>query len=153
MTDNDDEILLQCADCKGLIMPIIVKDVDNGRGVIFEGTGVLNTREYVDALKKHLTQDPQIYKEFRYCLADYTGVTKTDLNFELMWDIIKLAEKAYTVNPNMVVASVADSDAHYGVARMSESLIEHVGVGIQGIQKTRGSRGLAQGCGQGQVRH
>jgi hypothetical protein len=107
-------------------MPIIIKDVDNGRGVTITGVGIFTDQEYVDALAEHLTQDPEKYKKYRYCLADYTSITKAEISYEAVWAVAKMCEKASKINPDIVVATVASRDAHYGLARMSEALFDNV---------------------------
>ena len=91
-------------------------------GNIITGTGILTEEELVDALKKHLTQDEDKFNKYRYSLADYTAVTKLDVSTEAIHRIADICISASSVNPEAVVASVADQDLIYGLARMAEML-------------------------------
>jgi hypothetical protein len=59
-------------------MPIEIKDLEGGLGNIILGRGIVTEEEFVDVLKKHLTQDKEKFKKYRYSLTDYTAVTKVE---------------------------------------------------------------------------
>ena len=63
-------------------MPIEMRDLGGGIGVIITGQGVVSDEEWVDALVKHLTQDEDKFKKYRYSLSDYTAVTEIELSSE-----------------------------------------------------------------------
>lgn len=61
-------------------MPIEIKDLQGGLGNIIIGFGVVTDKEYVDALKEHLTQDKEKFKRYRYSLCDFTAITKAEVS-------------------------------------------------------------------------
>jgi len=73
-------------------------------------------------LKEHLTQDEEKFKKYRYSLSDYTATTEFDVSNESVELIAKYCQKASIVNPEAVVAIVANQDLIYGLARMWEML-------------------------------
>jgi len=103
-------------------MPIEVRNVNGGLGVIIVGRGAVGEREYVDALRKHLTQDEETFKKYRYSLSDYTAVTSADISTEAIRSIAELCKSAAIVNPAPVVAAVAGRDYVYGLVRMSQAI-------------------------------
>ena len=105
-------------------MSINIRDVDGGLGNIITGRGIIIDEEYVDSLKKHLTQDEDKFKKYRYSLSDYTATTEIDIATESVDLIAHYCRKASVVNPEAVVAIVADEDLIYGLARMWEILID-----------------------------
>ncbi len=59
-------------------MPIEIKDLEGGLGNIILDRGIVTEEEFVDVLKKHLTQDKEKFKKYRYSLTDYAAVTKVE---------------------------------------------------------------------------
>ena len=45
-------------------MPIIIKDVDSGLGNTIFYRGVVTEQEFVDVIKRHLTQDKYKFMKF-----------------------------------------------------------------------------------------
>jgi aconitase A len=107
-------------------MPIEVKNVNGGIGVSIVGRGVVTEREYLHTLRKHLTQDPEKFKKYRYSLSDYTAVTKVEVSTEAIWSIAELCKSAAKVNPDAVVAIVVDRDYLFGLSRMMETVMDDV---------------------------
>ena len=108
-------------------MPIIIKDLDDGIGVSITGQGTLKDDEFTNALKKHLTQDQDKFKKYRYSLADYTGITRVEVSSETIRYIADLCISAAKVNPRVVHADVANQDLIFGLARMAEILRNQAG--------------------------
>ena len=73
-------------------------------------------------LKKHLTQDKEKFRKFRYSLSDLTAVSKVEVPTKAIELIAEFCRSAAIVNPKAVVAAVADQDLIYGLARMLEIL-------------------------------
>jgi len=71
-----------------------------------------------------LTQDNNKLKKYRYCLADWTAVTKVEIPSAEIEHIAWLSKKATKVNPEVVIASVADQEIMYGLSRMAHILRE-----------------------------
>jgi len=99
--------------------------VAEGRGNILIGSGIFTGKEYIDALKKHLEQDKEKFKKYKYSLTDLTAVTETK-----EWptsDIdrsVNLCEHAAQINHDAVIAIVADKDLIFGLARMWEIMMD-----------------------------
>ena len=107
-------------------MPIEIKDLDDGMGVSIIGRGVVTEEEYVDTLKKHLTQDKNKFKKYRYSISDYTAATKEKVPTKAINLIAQLCKEAALVNPDAVVAVVADKDITYGLSRMWEFFLGEI---------------------------
>ena len=105
-------------------MPIEIRDLDGGIGNIILGSGVLTGEEYKNAIKTHLSQDRVKFKKYRYCLSDYTEVAKVDVPSSDIELVARLCKEAAVVNPEAVVANVAEKDIAFGLSRMWEILID-----------------------------
>jgi hypothetical protein len=103
-------------------MPIEMRDLNGGLGVFFAGRGVITEKEYVDAFTKHLTQDDHKLRKYRYCFSDWTAVSKAEISTKAVNLIASLSISAAMVNPDVVLASVADQDSMYGLTRMAQTL-------------------------------
>ena len=104
-------------------MPHERKDCDGGLGNIIEGRGSITDQEYLDFFKRHLTQDEEKFKKYKYSILDYTAATKVEVSKEAIQFIAGLCINASKVNPDPVIAFAADSDLIYGLSRMYEALI------------------------------
>lgn len=58
------------------VMPIEIKDSDNGLVVIFTGSRIVAENEYLDIYKQHLTQERDQFRTYKYSLNDWTAVTE-----------------------------------------------------------------------------
>ena len=103
-------------------MPILVIDVNGGVGVSITFWGVVTDKEYVDALTKHLTQDNYKFRKYRYCLSDWTKASKVEISSKAIKLIALLSKRAAMVNPDVVIATVADQDIVFGLSRMAQTL-------------------------------
>ena len=104
-------------------MPIDIKDCDGGIGNIIVGRGIITDQGLIDSLKKHLTQDKEKLKKYKFSLTDFTAVLKLAIDSEGVKFIAELSEEASKVNPDPIVAIVSKKDHIYGLSRMYESLI------------------------------
>lgn len=119
---NPTDVILSST--KGSQMPIDIKDLDGGVGVIITGQGFVTEKEWVDALVEHLTQDQNKFKKYRYSLSDYTAVTRIEISNEAIYKIAEYCESASKINPEPVIAIAASQDFMYGMARMWELIID-----------------------------
>jgi len=103
-------------------LSIEISDSDGGLGNIIIGRKIIKDREYVDLMKKHLTQDEEKFKKYRYSLSDYTATTELDVSNDSIYLIAGYCDKASIVNPEAIVAVVASKDLIYGLARMWDIL-------------------------------
>ena len=104
-------------------MPIEIKDCDGGIGNIIVGRGIITDQGLIDSLKKHLTQDKEKLKKYKFSLTDFTAVLKLAIDSEGVKFIAELSEEAPKVNADPIVAIVSKKDHIYGLSRMYESLI------------------------------
>jgi hypothetical protein len=109
------------------MMPIEMQDLDGGLGILVTGSGVVTEEEFVVSYKKHLLQDESKFKKYRYHLSDHTAVTKVEVPTKALEVIAKLSKEASKVNPDAVLATVADQDLIYGLTRMFHFLAEETG--------------------------
>ena len=103
-------------------MPLEIIDLDNGLGNLITARGVLSENEFLETLIKHLTQDKDKLKKYRYSLGDYTGVTEFNVSTQAIETIASYCRSAAKNNPDAIVATIAKSDLLFGMARMSEIL-------------------------------
>lgn len=110
-------------------MPIEIQDCDGGIGNIIESIGMVTDQELIDTLKKHLTQDPEKFKTYKYILFDHTALTKINITNETVDLISGLWADTSKVNPDPIVAMVtyvtygASIDLLNRVARLHELFI------------------------------
>lgn len=109
------------------IMSIQITDLDGGIGVLIVGQGIVTDEEYVQAFTKHLTQDAEKFKKYRYSLSDYTAVDKALISSEAIQKIAKLSLKASAINPQLIIATASRQDLIYGLSRMSQLLTDRAG--------------------------
>jgi hypothetical protein len=86
--------------------------------------GIVTEEEFVDNLRKHLTQDSNKFKKYKYSLSDYTSVIEIDISTEAITLVADLCINAAKVNPAPVSAIVAEQDLIYGLARMAQMLMD-----------------------------
>jgi hypothetical protein len=77
-------------------------------------------------MKQHLSQAAGKFKKYRFSLCDYRGLTKIEVSTPSIQLIANLCRSAAAVNPDAVVALVAESDLSYGLSRMWEMLCEDI---------------------------
>ena len=105
-------------------MPIEIKDSDGGLGNIIISRGILTDKEFVDALKQHLTQDKNKFRNYKYSLCDHSAVKKLEVSTQSIQQIADYCKKSSIVNSKAIVALVAKHDVIYGMSRMWEILSE-----------------------------
>ena len=103
-------------------MPTEIKDLDGGLGNLITGYGILTGKEYRNAIKKHFSQNAEKFNKYRYSLCDYTKVTRLELDSNDINIVAGLCREASEVNPNVVVALIADKDITFGMSRMWDIL-------------------------------
>ena len=109
-------------------MPFEIIDLDEGRGTTMLGSGIFTGEEYIDALERHLLQDKEKFKKYRYSLFDITAVTEmTAFPSGTIHLAVDMCKQAAQINPDVVVAIVADKDLPFGLSRMYEILMNETG--------------------------
>ena len=104
-------------------MPIDINDCDGGIGVRLVFRGIVTDQEYLESLKRHLTENNEKFKKYRYSLTDLSAITEANINNETIQHVAYLCVEASKLNPNPVVAWFADNDLFYGLSRMFEALV------------------------------
>jgi len=107
-------------------MPLEIRDVADGVGVVITGKGMLAEKEWLDCFIEHLTQDRNKFRKYRYSLSDYTAVTETDISSDAILTIAEYCRRAAKINPKPIVATVANQDLTFGLSRMWEILVDRV---------------------------
>ena len=108
-------------------MALIIKDLDNGIGSLIIGSGVITREEYVSVLKKHLSEDLEKFRKYRYNLADYTAALKVEVLPEDIKMIAGLCKEAAKINNETILARVATKDITFGLSRMAEAFMHETG--------------------------
>jgi hypothetical protein len=105
-------------------MPLEVISLDGGIGNTIVGQGKVTEQEYVEVMTKHLTQDEDKFRKYRYSLSDYTAVTGLEVPTSAIKKMMQLARVSAATNPAAIVAIVANQDLVFGLSRMSEILLD-----------------------------
>ena len=103
-------------------MTIQVTDVDDGLGNEIVLSGVINESEFVESLNRHLNNDPEKFKKYRFSLTDLSDVSELNLSSDAIREHSSACIRAAGVNPDAIVAVVAPNDLGYGLSRMWEIL-------------------------------
>lgn len=103
-------------------MAIEIRDTDNGIGNIITGHGSINSHEWLELLKNHLSQDKEKLRKYRYSLSDYTATCELDFSTPTIRIAAELCKKSAMINPNAIVAIAAGNDFSFGMSRMWETL-------------------------------
>lgn len=103
-------------------MPIEIIDLDGGLGNLIMMTGAITESDFVEALQKHLTQDPVKYGRYRFSLTDLSDVTELSLSSDIIHEHSCACVRSAEINPDVVVAVVSPQDLGFGLSRMWEIL-------------------------------
>ncbi len=108
-------------------MPFDIVDVDGELGSLLTATGTIGGEEYIEAVRGHLTQDPERYRKYRYSLSNYRDVDEIGVETTAVATVAELCKQAAAVNPDAIVAVVAKRDLVFGLSRMWEMMTEGTG--------------------------
>ena len=109
-----------------VVMGIEIKDVDNGLGNVILMKGVITESEFVGKMQRHLNQDPETYKRYRFSLTDISETTEINLSTDAIVEHSRACIRSAHINPDAVVAVVAPKDLGFGLSRMWEILCEEI---------------------------
>ena len=101
-------------------MPIAIKDLAGGEGVLITGHGGLTDEEYLGAMRPHLMQPEDKLRRIRYSLSDYSGIRGASVSRNALELVAGFCEYAAEINPNVVVAVVTSEELAFGLSRMWE---------------------------------
>ena len=108
-------------------MPIETNDLDGGIGVLIYGVGAITNEEYLESFKNHLTQSREKLERYLYTLSDFTSATEVNVSSESISLVVSWCKDVAKYNRHVIVATVAHDDLIYGLARMSQMLMEQTG--------------------------
>ena len=109
-------------------MPIDIKILHDGVGILYLCHGTVTGKEFIEANKRVLTFDEQFLKKVKYGIVDETASDDIHMSESEMVTIAAQNKKiASLVPPGAIVAVVAKGDFAFGLARIWESFIEHTG--------------------------
>ncbi len=105
-------------------MSIEIRDVDGGLGNIITAQAIIQEEDLVEALRQHLMQDEEKFRQYRYSISDYTRTIKLDLSNKSLELISQYCNMAAVKNPEAVVAVVTDKELLYSLAQIWDILTE-----------------------------
>ena len=105
-------------------MPIEITDCDGGLGNLIVCTGIITDEECIETYHKHLTQEKDKFKKYKYSLIDHTAATEIQISNDTILQVAELSGEASIVNPGAIVAHIANQDIMFGLARMWEVLTD-----------------------------
>jgi hypothetical protein len=108
-------------------MPIEIKYIDGGLGVLFLGKGIVTGEDIINSNKQIFSSEEKMIKN-KYGLTDYSNI----LNFEVSTSEVEIIasqdKKAAEYVPDGVIAVVAAKDLEFGINRMWEIIVECTGI-------------------------
>ncbi len=108
-------------------MPIDIKVVHNGMGILYRCHGRITGRDFIGANRRLIAFKDRL-KQARYGLVDETGIDDIRISESEMLTIVAQTKKISAIVPQgAVVAVIAKDDMALGLARLWGSFIEHTG--------------------------
>jgi hypothetical protein len=109
-------------------MPIDVKVLHDGVGIMYLCHGTVTGKDFIEANKQLLGSSRENLKRVRYGIVDAMTIDDIHMSESEMLTITAQDKKiASLVPPGTIVAVIAKGDFAFGLARMWESFIEHTG--------------------------
>ena len=102
-------------------MPVEIKYIDNGIGVEFFGTGVVNGTDVIEANK--MIYSNENFPKQRYQIVDRINITKYQVTNDEIRKIAEQDKAAAKINPNIIIALISTTDLQYGISRMYSSYV------------------------------
>jgi hypothetical protein len=108
-------------------MPIDIKVMHDGVGILYLCHGTVTGKDFIEA-NKHILSFGDHLKQVRYGIVDETAIDDIHMSESEMLTITAQNKKmAGLVPPGSIVAVIAKGDFAFELARMWESFIEHTG--------------------------
>lgn len=108
-------------------MPINIEVRDEAMGVLYRCSGVLTVDDFLAANAAFLLTPDEILK-WRYALIDLTEIEAMDITYA---DVSRVVSQNKTIAakavPGVLLAVASPKHHSFGLARMWEALVEHVG--------------------------
>lgn len=104
-------------------MPGTIEFVEDGRGLVFSGSGVLTGQEILEA-KEALAADEAPLRTVKFALVLLEDVTAVDVTVGDLRAAAMVDRRLAQMMPNAAVAIVAPRDHDFGIARMWEAIAD-----------------------------
>ena len=100
-------------------MPVTYAYIENG-GVLLVGTGTVVAADIIE-VNKSIYASPEMIKNIRYQICDYTAVENMQISTDEIWAIADQDNRAAEVNPTMLISVAAKKDLSFGLSRVWEA--------------------------------
>lgn len=100
-------------------MPLIYEHTEDG-GILVKGKGVISGNE-IKEINNDIYRSPENILEIKYQLLDLTDISEILVSNADIKGFSDQDDAAAKINPNMIIAIVANSDLIYGLSRMWEA--------------------------------
>ncbi len=108
-------------------MPIDIRILHNGRGILYLCHGTVNGKDFIDANNRLLRSRDRL-KQVRYGIVDVTEIDDIQISeSELLTITAQDKKMAAFVLSGVVVAVIANDDLALRLARLWESFVEYTG--------------------------
>ena len=107
-------------------MPLTTKFVEDGSGIVFQGSGLL-TEDELAVARMALKSDAKAIQCVAYVLFDFKNVVEMRLDYNGIRRLIGIDKHLAKLAPDMAVAIVATTDETFGMARMWKTMAEETG--------------------------
>jgi hypothetical protein len=104
-------------------VPGTIEFVEDGRGLVFSGSGVLTGQEILEA-KEALAADEVPLRTVKFALVLLVDVTAVDVTVGDLRAAAIVDRRLGQMMPNAAVAIVAPRDHDFGIARMWEAIAD-----------------------------
>ena len=108
-------------------MPIEVKYLDNGIGVMFIGEGFVTGDDIINSNREVFSSEERM-KNYKYGFIDYSIVSHLSVSNSEIEYMVSQQMKASEFIPDAVLAFVAKKDLEFGLTRMWEIIAENTGL-------------------------
>ena len=108
-------------------MPIQVKYLDNGMGVMFIGTGIVTGDDVINSNKEIFFSEEKM-KNYKYGLVDYSNISRLDASISDIEIMASQDKEASEFITDAVVAFIAKKDLEFALTRMWEMIAENTGL-------------------------
>ncbi len=121
------EMLSATAAGEAASMPINIRVLHDGMGILYLCHGRIKGKDFIDANRRLLAFNDRL-KQARYGLVDETGIENVQISESELLTIVAQNKKIAAIVPQgAVVAVIAQDDYALGLAHLWGSFIEHTG--------------------------
>jgi len=104
-------------------MPVEIKYLDDERGVLFIGEGIVTGEDIFNSNKHFFSSEEKMIKNI-YSIIDYSNITKFEVSNADLGTIISQNKKVSESLAGGTVAVVAKEDLIFGISRMWGTYVE-----------------------------